>query len=154
MTDFWRTVLQCVVLSMAPVVELRGALPWAIAHGLPVWLSYFLCVFSNMIPVPFILLFVKKLLDWMKTRKHLAKYALWIENHAQKKLDVYYKYKLLGLFVLVAIPLPGTGAWTGALVAALLGIQRKQASLMILLGVAAAGAIMLAVSLGAVAVLG
>lgn len=154
MTDFWRTVLQCVVLSMAPVVELRGALPWAIAHGLPVWLSYFLCVFSNMIPVPFILLFVKKLLDWMKTRKHLAKYALWIENHAQIKLDVYYKYKLLGLFVLVAIPLPGTGAWTGALVAALLGIQRKQASLMILLGVAAAGAIMLAVSLGAVAVLG
>lgn len=154
MTDFWRIVLQCVVLSMAPVVELRGALPWAIAHGLPVWLSYFLCVFSNMIPVPFILLFVKKLLDWMKTRKHLAKYALWIENHAQKKLDVYYKYKLLGLFVLVAIPLPGTGAWTGALVAALLGIERKQASLMILLGVAAAGAIMLAVSLGAVAVLG
>lgn len=154
MTDFWRTVLQCVVLSMAPVVELRGALPWAIAHGLPVWLSYFLCVFSNMIPVPFILLFIKKLLEWMKTRKSLAKYALWIENHAQKKLDVYYKYKLLGLFVLVAIPLPGTGAWTGALVAALLGIERKQASLMILLGVAAAGAIMLAISLGAVAVLG
>lgn len=154
MTDFWRTVLQCVVLSMAPVVELRGALPWAIAHGLPVWLSYFLCVFSNMIPVPFLLLFIKKLLEWMKTRKSLAKYALWIENHAQKKLDVYYKYKLLGLFVLVAIPLPGTGAWTGALVAALLGIERKQASLMILLGVAAAGAIMLAISLGAVAVLG
>lgn len=154
MTDFWRTVLQCVVLSMAPVVELRGALPWAIAHGLPVWLSYFLCVFSNMIPVPFILLFIKKLLEWMKTRKSLAKYALWIENHAQKKLDVYYKYKLLGLFVLVAIPLPGTGAWTGALVAALLGIERKQTSLMILLGVAAAGAIMLAISLGAVAVLG
>lgn len=154
MTDFWRTVLQCVVLSMAPVVELRGALPWAIAHGLPVWLSYFLCVFSNMIPVPFLLLFIKKLLEWMKTRKSLAKYALWIENHAQKKLDVYYKYKLLGLFVLVAIPLPGTGAWTGALVAALLGIERKQTSLMILLGVAAAGAIMLAISLGAVAVLG
>lgn len=154
LTDFWKTVVECILLSMAPVVELRGALPWAIAHGLPVWLSYLLCVFSNMIPVPFILLFVKKVLEWMKTRKRLAKYALWIENHAQKKLDVYYKYKLLGLFVLVAIPLPGTGAWTGGLVAALLGVERKQASLMILLGVAAAGAIMLAVSLGAVAVFG
>ena len=90
----------------------------------------------------------------MKTRKRLAKYALWLEDHAQKKLDVYYKYKLLGLFILVAIPLPGTGAWTGALVASLLGVERKQAMLMILLGVAAAGAIVLAVSLGAVAVFG
>ncbi len=117
-------------------------------------LSYLLCVFCNMIPVPFILLFIKKILEWMKTRARLTKYALWLEDHAQKKLDVYYKYKLLGLFILVAIPLPGTGAWTGALVASLLGVERKQAMLMILLGVAAAGAIVLAVSLGAVAVFG
>lgn len=154
MNGLWKTALQCALLSMAPVVELRGALPWAIAHGLPVWLSYLLCVFCNMIPVPFILLFIKKILEWMKTRRRLAKYALWLEDHAQKKLDVYYKYKLLGLFILVAIPLPGTGAWTGALVASLLGVEWKQAMLMILLGVAAAGAIVLAVSLGAVAVFG
>lgn len=154
MNGLWKTALQCALLSMVPVVELRGALPWAIAQGLPVWLSYLLCVFCNMIPVPFILLFIKKILEWMKTRARLAKYALWLEDHAQKKLDVYYKYKLLGLFILVAIPLPGTGAWTGALVASLLGVERKQAMLMILLGVAAAGAIVLAVSLGAVAVFG
>lgn len=148
MNGLWKTALQCALLSMAPVVELRGALPWAIAHGLPVWLSYLLCVFCNMIPVPFILLFIKKILEWMKTRKRLAKYALWLEDHAQKKLDVYYKYKLLGLFILVAIPLPGTGAWTGALVATLLDIRLRQAFPAIAAGVVIAGVIITALTVG------
>ena len=150
MNGLWKTALQCALLSMAPVVELRGALPWAIAHGLPVWLSYLLCVFCNMIPVPFILLFIKKILEWMKTRARLAKYALWLEDHAQKKLDVYYKYKLLGLFILVAIPLPGTGAWTGALVAAFLDLRMKRAIPSIVAGVLIAAGIMTAVTYGVI----
>ena len=139
---------------MVPVVELRGALPWGIAQGMNPWLCYVLCVLCNMIPVPFILLFIKKIMQWMKTKKRLAPIALWIEEHGQKKLAVYYKYEMLGLFVLVAIPLPGTGAWTGALVAALMDLRMKHAILPIFLGVAAAGAIMLAISLGVVTVLG
>ena len=148
MNGLWKTALQCALLSMAPVVELRGALPWAIAHGLPVWLSYLLCVFCNMIPVPFILLFIKKILEWMKTRRRLAKYALWLEDHAQKKLDVYYKYKLLGLFILVAIPLPGTGAWTGALIAAFLNIRLRHALPAITLGLLIAGSLVTLMTLG------
>lgn len=149
-----QTYLQCALLSMVPVIELRGALPWAIAHGLPAVPSYFLCVFFNLLPVPFILIFLKKVLTWMDTTKRLCRISHWVETYAQKKLDAYYKYEVLGLFLLVAVPLPGTGAWTGALVAALLGMKPKNAIPSIILGVAAAGIIMLTVSIGAVAVLG
>jgi uncharacterized membrane protein len=137
---------------MMPVVELRAALPWAIARGLDPWFSYVLCVLFNMVPVPFILLFLNKILTWMEGTKTFAGVARWLKERAHKKSDTYYKYEMLGLFILVAIPLPGTGAWTGALVASVMGLKMKRAIPPIFLGVAAAGIIMLTLSLGVVSV--
>ena len=152
MTPTLMTILQCALLAMMPVVELRAALPWAIARGLDPWFSYLLCVLFNLVPVPFILLFLNKILAWMETTKTFAGMAKWLKERAHKKSDAYYKYEMLGLFILVAIPLPGTGAWTGALVAAVMGLKLKRAIPPIFLGVAAAGIIMLTVSLGVVSV--
>lgn len=154
MTQTFATVIQSAILAMMPVVELRGALPWAIARGLDPWFSYALCVLFNMVPVPFILLFLNRILAWMETTKTFAPVARWLKERAHKKSDTYYKYEMLGLFILVAIPLPGTGAWTGALVASVMGLKMRRAIPTIALGVAAAGIIMLTVSLGVVSVLG
>ena len=154
MTPTLVTALQCAFLAMMPVVELRAALPWAIARGLDPWFSYVLCVLFNMLPVPFILLFLNKILAWMETTKTFSGVARWLKERAHKKSDTYYKYEMLGLFILVAIPLPGTGAWTGSLVAAVMGLRMKRAIPPIFLGVAAAGIIMLTLSLGVVSVLG
>lgn len=154
MTQTFATVIQSAILAMMPVVELRGALPWAIARGLDPWFSYALCVLFNLVPVPFILLFLNKILAWMETTKTFAPVARWLKERAHKKSDTYYKYEMLGLFILVAIPLPGTGAWTGALVASVMGLKMRRAIPTIALGVAAAGIIMLTVSLGVVSVLG
>lgn len=152
MTQTLITAIQCAVLAMMPVVELRAALPWAIARGLDPWFSYVLCVLFNMVPVPFILLFLNKILAWMETTKRFSGIAKWLKDRAHKKSDVYYKYEMLGLFILVAIPLPGTGAWTGALVASVMGLKSRRAIPSIFLGVAAAGIIMLTLSLGVVSV--
>lgn len=154
MAEGIKTLLECALLAMVPVVELRGALPWGIAHGLPAWQAYGVCVICNMIPVPFILRFMTRILAWMDTRSRLRPASRWIAEHGEKKLKTYRSYQIFGLFLLVAIPLPGTGAWTGALVAALTGLKLKNAFWPIFLGVAAAGAVMLAVSMGAAAVLG
>ena len=148
------TALQCALLAMMPIVELRAALPWAIARGLDPWFSYLLCVLFNILPVPFILLFLNKILAWMETTRRFSGIAKWLKERAHKKSETYYKYEMLGLFILVAIPLPGTGAWTGSLVAAVMGLRMKRAIPPIFLGVAAAGIIMLTLSLGVVSVLG
>ena len=152
MTQTLITAIQCAVLAMMPVVELRAALPWAIARGLDPWFSYVLCVLFNMVPVPFILLFLNKILAWMETTKRFSGIAKWLKDRAHKKSDVYYQYEMLGLVILVAMPLPGTGAWTGALVASVFGLKMKRAIPPIFLGVAAAGIIMLTLSLGVVSV--
>ena len=96
MTPTLMTILQCAVLSMMPVVELRGALPWAIARGLNPWFSYAMCVLFNMVPVPFILLFLNKILAWMETTKTFSGIARWLKDRAQRKSDTYYKYEMLG----------------------------------------------------------
>jgi len=144
-----KKILLCAFLSMVPVIELRGALPVALATGLDPVLSYVLCVVCNMIPVPFIILFIRRILNWMTARGgFLAKVSDWVENLGQKKLEAYRKYEVAGLYLFVAVPLPGTGAWTGALIAALLGMRLKHSVPTIFLGVLTAGLIMLLVSLG------
>jgi len=144
-----KKILLCAFLSMVPVIELRGALPVALATGLDPVLSYVLCVVCNMIPVPFIILFIRRILNWMTARGgFLAKVSDWVENLGQKKLEAYRKYEVAGLYLFVAVPLPGTGAWTGALIAALLGMRLKHSVPTIFLGVLTAGFIMLLVSLG------
>ena len=150
MTQTFATVIQSAILAMMPVVELRGALPWAIARGLDPWFSYALCVLFNMVPVPFILLFLNKILAWMETTKTFAPVARWLKERAHKKSDTYYKYEMLGLFILVAIPLPGTGAWTGALVAALLDIRMRHAIPAIFVGLIIAALITVTVTIGVV----
>ena len=129
------------LISMVPIIELRGAIPVGAVMELPFWLNYILCVFGNFLPVPFILLFIRKILNWMKTVKRLDKISLWVEEKAQKHSAKVMKGVALGLFLFVAIPLPGTGAWTGALIAITLGLELKKSFLPIALGVLGAGAI-------------
>lgn len=140
------------VLGMAalPVLELRGAVPYGVAMDLPLLPVLAVSILGNMLPVPFIILFIRQVFDWMKRKSaRLSRIAERLEDRAHAKgKDMLVKYELLGLFVLVAIPLPGTGAWTGALVAALFNLRLKGALPAIFAGVVAAGIIMSVISYG------
>lgn len=140
-------------LSMVPVLELRAAIPVGATLGLEWVANYLICVIGNMIPVPFILLFIRHVLEWMKKVPHLDKIAVWVENKAQKNTPKVQKYASLGLLIFVALPLPGTGAWTGALVAAMLDMRMKYAVPSIFCGVLIAGLIMSLASYGLVSFL-
>ena len=129
--------------SMIPIIELRGAIPMGTAFGLNPWLNYLISVVGNMLPVPIILLFVRIVLDWMKKVKGLSKIAIWVEAKAEKNKGKIEKYAYLGLFIFVAVPLPGTGAWTGSLIAALMRMKFWKSLLFVFLGVLTAGVIML-----------
>lgn len=121
-------ILVTLLVSMLPVLELRGAIPLGVSLGLNVLPATLISVVGNMIPVPFIILFIRKILDWLCEKSDLLKKL--IENKIRRTLrhsDKLYRSQVLGLIILVAIPLPGTGAWTGALLAALLNIRLKVA---------------------------
>ena len=110
------------LLAMAPVSELRGAIPFGLAHDIPQALLYPSCILANLLPVPFVILFLRRILAWMQRKGgRLASAADWLEKRGRAKSARIKRSELLGLYLFVAIPLPGTGAWTGALVAALLG---------------------------------
>ncbi|MCQ2455168.1 MAG: small multi-drug export protein [Clostridia bacterium] len=150
--SFWTTtagiVIKTFLISMVPVIELRGAVPVAIHDGLNIWAALFISIIGNLLPVPFIILFVRNIFAFL--RKHFSKLngvITKLEKRAEKKSETVLKYAFWGLFVLVAIPLPGTGAWTGALVAAMLDMRLKKAFPSIALGVVAAGLIMTILSL-------
>lgn len=127
------------LISMVPVIELRGAIPYGMAHELAPWAACVISIIGNMLPVPFILLFIRKLLHWMKRYPRLGRIAEKLERRAANKSGRVRKSELVGLCLLVAIPLPGTGAWTGALVAALMEMRLKRALPTIFLGVVLAG---------------
>ncbi len=136
-------------MSMLPIVELRGSVPFGVGMDLPLIPVLIVSIIGNMIPVPFIILFIRKIFEWMKNHSEkLGAIAEKLETRAAAKGDMLVKYETLGLFILVAIPLPGTGAWTGALVAAMFNLRLKNALPAILLGVVAAGLIMSVVSWG------
>ena len=131
-------------MSMIPVVELRGAIPYGLAAGLDPWPTYLAAVAGNMVPVPFIMIFIRRIFNWAREHSRwLGNRVRWLEDRAEKKSDLVRRYALAGLTILVAIPLPGTGAWTGALVAALMNIRLRQSFPAVLLGVLIAGVIML-----------
>ncbi len=133
---------------MLPIIELRGAIPVGAGLGLP-WLESFLVsIAGNMLPIPFILLFIKKILQFMQNQPKLEKIANWVLDKAEKRTDKVTRYESLGLMIFVAIPLPGTGAWTGALIAALLGMRFRYAMISIFAGVLIAGAIVTGISYG------
>jgi len=136
-------------MAVLPVLELRGSVPWGVAQDLPLLPVLVVSILGNMLPVPFIILFLRKILAWMKTKSaRLSAIAEKIENRGRIKGDILVKYEVLGLFILVAIPLPGTGAWTGSLVAAMFDLRLKNAVPAIFLGVVAAGIIMTLLSYG------
>ncbi len=136
--------------SMIPIIELRGAIPLGALLSVPWWLCYPLAVVGNLLPVPVILLFVKKVLRWMaKCRvKFFNKVANKLFEKAEKNRDKIEKYGFWGVALFVAIPLPGTGAWTGSLVAALFDMKFWKSFLSALVGVLGAGIVMTLVSYG------
>ena len=144
-------LLQCAAtmgVAMTPILELRGAIPFGLALGLPPGLVYVVSVLGNMIPVPAIMLFIRAIFRW------LYRWPWWqirldrLVKRTHLKGRMVRKYRIPGLVLLVAIPLPGTGAWTGALVATLFGIRMQIALPAILAGVLISGGVMTAVSLG------
>ena len=147
--------LATVFLSMIPVAELRFAIPWAILkydmH--PASAFIFACI-GNMLPVPFIILFARKIFEWLKQFRFLRSLVIKLENRGLSKQETVKKYKFWGLFIFVAVPLPGTGAWTGALIAALMNMRLKDALPSIALGVATAGTIVTFLSLLVPGILG
>lgn len=136
------------IISLFPILELRGGLIAAVLLKVPMWRAIFLCVAGNILPIPFILLLIRKILNWMKKFKIFRKLVTRIEERAMKKKDGIQKAEFWGLTAFVGIPLPGTGAWTGALIAALLNIDFKKAIKAELLGICIATVIMALISYG------
>jgi len=128
-------------ISMLPVIELRGGIPFAYFRGIPFNTAIIVCLLGNILPVPFILLFIKKVFAFLERFAFIDKIIKKIENRARAKSESIKTGQLIGLFAFVAIPLPGTGAWTGALIAVLLGLDFKKAFTSIMLGVLTAGGI-------------
>ena len=136
-------------ISMAPIIELRGGLPYGIALGLDYPVTLAAAVLGNMVPVPFIIVYIRNVFAWLRKRsKWWDEKITRLEKKAHLKGRMVRKYSAIGLCILVAIPLPGTGAWTGALVAAVLDMRLKKAIPAIFLGVCIAAAIMTMVTFG------
>lgn len=134
------------VLAATPIVELRGAIPAGIAMGLDPWTAYFLSVAGSTFPVPFLILFFRKILDFMEDKGYFPKLLHFLHNHIQKKSQKLKKASVLGLFLFVAIPLPSTGAYTGSVLASVFDIRLKYSFPAVLLGNITAGIIMMLLS--------
>ena len=140
--------------SMLPIIELRGAIPIGAAMGLPWYWTYLISVVGNMIPVPFILLLIKKIIQWMSNSKvkFFNKIANFLLKKVEKHREKIEKYSFWGLTIFVGIPLPMTGAWTGSLVAAMIDVKFWKAMLSAFIGVLISGAIMTVISYGIAAI--
>lgn len=150
---FWNStigkLLMTLLISMTPVLELRGAIPAAVASGLDLRTSVLVAVIGNLIPVPFVILFISRIFAWMRKMSYkLDLLVTRLEKRAYDKAELVQRYTFWGLALFVAIPLPGTGAWTGALIAGVIHMDAKQAFLSIALGVIAAGLIVASLTYG------
>lgn len=137
------------LVSMVPIVELRGGIPFGVALGLTHWEAWLAAVIGNMIPLPFIVVYIRRIFQWV--RQHFPTLDRMIENLEKKahlKGRKVTKYKYLGLMIFVAIPLPGTGGWTGALVAAFLDMPLRRAIPALFLGVLIAGFLVTGITFG------
>lgn len=140
--------------AMVPVVELRGAIPIGVGMGLSYPEAFGISFIGNLLPIPFLIMFTRKVFEWLRTKNEwLDSFVSRLEAKAEKNKEVVLKYEFWGLVLLVAIPLPGTGAWTGALVAAMMDMQLKRAMPAIILGVLIAGIIVTMITFGAGALL-
>ena len=136
-------ILSVFGLAMIPVFELRGAIPVGVAAGLPFWTVFLTAFLGNLLPVPFLILFTRRVFEWLRTKSALLeRFVSRLERKAATKEDLLKKYELLGLCILVAIPLPGTGAWTGTLAGSILDMKFKDVVKACMGGVLLAGIIM------------
>lgn len=142
------------IVSMLPILELRGGLIAAKLMDIEFFKAFIICFIGNMIPIPFILLFIRKIFNWLKKIKKVEAAIEKLEARSLRKADNVRKYRLWGLFIFVAIPLPGTGAWTGALIADLLDIRIRHSFPTIAAGVIVAGVIISIFSYGLLGLLG
>ena len=151
MSTFWKYILVFFV-SMVPLVELRGAIPIAVGFGLDKTLSYIICIIGNMLPVPIIYLFARKVLEWGKDKPVIGKFFTWSlikgEKGGKKLQAKAGRGLFLALLLFVGIPIPGTGAWTGTLAASILDLDFKRTITAVMLGVLLAGVIMMLISFG------
>ncbi len=139
-------------ISMVPLIELRGAIPYAIGYNLPILPSYIIAIIGNMLPVPIIYLFARRVLEFGKDKKYIGKFFTWClkkgEAGGKKLQEKAGKGLYWALFIFVGIPLPGTGAWTGTLAASILDMNFKKSVIAVMAGVILAGIIMGILSLG------
>ncbi|MBQ0108759.1 MAG: small multi-drug export protein [Clostridiales bacterium] len=147
-----KKVLYVFAISIVPVIELRGAIPVGASQEVPMWLCFIAAVIGNLLPVPFLILFGGKVLRYFAKFEKFGKAFLWILDLGERKVQKMKKSLFAGLLAFVAIPLPGTGAWTGSLIAITLGLDLKKSFLPIALGVVIAGVIMTLGSFGVVAI--
>ena len=148
--------LLTMLISMVPVAELRVGVPAGVAMGLPIPMALLAGVLGNLLPVPFAILFIRKLFKWVRVHiPRLGSFVDRLERRAYEKIESknLLRYEAWGLFLFVAIPLPGTGAWTGSLIAALMDMRLKSAIPVITLGVVVAGLIMTALTYGVTTIL-
>ena len=158
MIEFWGTtagsILMTLLISMVPVLELRAAIPAGVIAGLDIPVVVAAAIIGNLIPIPFIIVFIRKIFKWMQTKSEkLAALVKRLEDKADRKKDKVLKYEFWGLMFFVAIPLPGTGAWTGALIAAMLDMQLKRAFPAIAAGVVIAAVIVSVATYGVAALI-
>lgn len=136
------------LISLMPILELRGGLIAAALLGLNIVPAFIICIIGNLLPIPFILWFITPVFNKLKKTKHLSKFVNKIEKKALSKKDKIEKAEFWGLFFFVGIPLPGTGGWTGSLIASLINMDKKKAMLAITCGVLLAGLIVGSLSFG------
>lgn len=136
------------IISLTPILELRGGLIAAALLDVNPIASYIISIIGNILPVPFILWFINSILNWMRNSEHFSKIANWLDEKVNKHKSQIEKYGFWGLVLFVGIPLPGTGAWTGCLIAAVLNMNKKKAFLAAMLGILMASVIMMILSFG------
>ncbi len=146
------------LISMVPIIELRGGVPYAVTMGIPEWQAIIICAVANMLPVPLIYFFARKVLLWGTDKKYIGKFFTYCvkkgERGGQKLMKKGPEGLFVGLMLFVAIPIPGTGAWTGTLAASFVNMGFKRAVLAVSLGVVIAGIIMMIASSGVLAAIG
>lgn len=151
-TTFGQMIFTALV-SMVPIIELRGGIPFGVALGLAPWKAFVAAIIGNIFPLPFILVYIRRIFQWMRRNMpRLDKLVDSLERKAHLKGRIVSKYKYLGLAIFVAIPLPGTGGWTGALAAAFLNMQLRRAFPALLLGVLIAGFLVTGITFGFTAI--
>ena len=149
-----KEILMTFLMAMVPVIELRGAIPYGVLQGLSIGEALAVSIAGNLAPIPVLIVFTRRVFEWLKGKStHLNRLVLKLEAKAESKKETVEKWEFLGLVILVAIPLPGTGAWTGALVAAMMDMRLKRAFPAVVIGVIIAGIIVSIVTFGVDAII-